>query len=140
MRSRLTTGLWADVIKEIWKLVYNPHFSIPLFRCQWVEDQGVVDNEGFTLIDFNKVGYVDDLFILTKQATQVFYVTDPSDARWSVVLSGKRTIVGVENVTDKEEYDQFEEIPPFCADVQAEIATIIEEQDEANYIRSDHNE
>ena len=111
-----------------------------MFRCQWVEDRGVkVDNDGFTLVDFNKVGYVDDPFILAKQATQVFYVTDPSDARWSVVLSEKRRIVGVENVTDEEEYDQFEEIPPFCTDVQAETATI-EEQDEANYIRSDHNE
>ena len=40
----------------------------------------------------------------------------------------------VENVVDEEEYDQT-----FCTDVQTEVASI-EEQDEANYLRSDHNE
>ena len=139
-RPVLASKSYYGVIEEIWELVYSSQLSIPLFRCQWVEDRGVkVDDDGFTLVDFNKVGYVDDPFILAKQATQVFYVTDPIDARWSVVLSGKRRIVGVENVTDEEEYDQFEEIPPFCTDVQAEIATF-QEQDEANYMRSDHNE
>ena len=139
-RPVIASKSYYGVIEEIWELVYNPHLSIPLFRCQWVEDRGVkVDNDGITLVDFNKVGYVDDPFILAKQATQVFYVTDPSDDRWSVVLSGKRRIVGVENVTDEEEYDQFEEIPPFSTGMQAEIATT-QEQDEANYMRSDHSE
>jgi hypothetical protein len=139
-RPVIASKSYYGVIEEIWELVYNPNLSIPLFRCQWVEDRGVkVDNDGFTLVDFNRVGYVDDPFILAKQATQVFYVTDPSDGRWSIVLSGKRRIVGVENVVDEEEYDQFEEIPPFCTDVQSEVATI-EEHDEANYMRSDHNE
>ncbi|XP_078161083.1 uncharacterized protein LOC144556569 [Carex rostrata] len=138
-RPVMASKSYYGVIEEIWELVYNAHLSIPLFRCQWVEDRGVkVDNDGFTVVDFNKVGYVDDPFILAKQATQVFYVTDPSDARWSIVLPRKRRIVGIENVIDEEEYDQFDEIPPFCADVQAEIATTTEEQDEANYMRSDH--
>ncbi|XP_078165505.1 uncharacterized protein LOC144560201 [Carex rostrata] len=138
-RPVMASKSYYGVIEEIWELVYNAHLSIPLFRCQWVEDRGVkVDNDGFTVVDFNRVGYVDDPFILAKQATQVFYVTDPSDARWSIVLPGKRRIVGIENVIDGEEYDQFDEIPPFCADVQAEIATTTEEQDEANYMRSDH--
>ncbi|XP_078165513.1 uncharacterized protein LOC144560210 [Carex rostrata] len=138
-RPVMASKSYYGVIEEIWELVYNAHLSIPLFRCQWVEDRGVkVDNDGFTVVDFNRVGYVDDPFILAKQATQVFYVTDPSDARWSIVLPGKRRIVGIENVINEEEYDQFDEIPPFCADVQAEIATTTEEQDEANYMRSDH--
>ncbi|XP_078154143.1 uncharacterized protein LOC144549298 [Carex rostrata] len=140
-RPVMASKSYYGVIEEIWELIYNAHLSIPLFRCQWVEDRGVkVDNDGFTLVDFNKVGYVDDPFILAKQATQIFYVTDPSDARWSIVLPGKRRIVGIENVIDEEEYDQFDEIPPFCADVQAEIATTTEEQDEENYMRSDHSE
>ncbi|XP_078161105.1 uncharacterized protein LOC144557158 [Carex rostrata] len=140
-RPVMASKSYYGVIEEIWELVYNAHLSIPLFRCQWVEDRGVkVDNDGFTVVDFNKVGYVDDPFILAKQATQVFYVTDPSDARWSIILPGKRRIVGIENVIDEEEYDQFDEIPPFCADVQAEIATTTEEQDEANYMRCDHSE
>ncbi|XP_078149690.1 uncharacterized protein LOC144545009 [Carex rostrata] len=115
-RPVMASKSYYGVIEEIWELVYNAHLSIPLFRCQWVEDRGVkVDNDGFTLVDFNKVG-------------------------WSIVLPEKRRIVGIENVTDEEEYDQFDEIPLFCADVQAEIATTTEEQDEANHMRSDHCE
>jgi len=140
-RPLIASKSYYGVIEEIWELIYNPHLTIPLFRCTWVQDRGVkVDNDGFTLVDLNRVGYVDDPFILASQATQVFYITDPSDDRWSVVLSGKRRIVGVENVTDEEEYDQFEEIPPFSTDVQAEIGRIIQEEDEANYMRSDHSE
>jgi hypothetical protein len=137
-RAVIASKSYYGVIEEIWELIYSPRLNIPLFRCQWVEDRGVkVDNNGFTLVDFNKVGYVDDPFILAKQATQVFYVTDPSDARWSIVLSGKRRILGVENVVDEEEYDQFDEIPPLCTDVPIEVPI---SEEEANYIRSDHNE
>ncbi|KAJ3697838.1 hypothetical protein LUZ61_001543 [Rhynchospora tenuis] len=44
---------------------------------------------------------------------QVFYVADSADISRHVVLKGKRRIVGVENVVDEEEYDQFDEIAPF---------------------------
>ena len=140
-RPIIASKSYYGVIEEIWELVYPANFSIPLFRCKWVDDRAVkVDNNGFTLVDMNKVGYVDDPFILAKQATQVIYVTDPSDDRLHVVLFGKRRIVGVENVVDEEEYDQFEENPPFCADVNTAVPTVNEENDEATYMRSDHKE
>jgi len=47
------------------------------------------DKMGFTLVDLSKVGYKDDPFIMAAQARQVFYVKDPSDCRWSVVLQGR---------------------------------------------------
>lgn len=43
---------------------------------------------GFTLVDFNRLGHESDPFILPTQATQVFfYVSDPINPSWSVVLN-----------------------------------------------------
>ncbi|XP_031106223.1 uncharacterized protein LOC116010864 [Ipomoea triloba] len=67
----------------------------------------------FTLVDLGRLGYRDEPFILASQAKQVFYVSDPIDSKWSIVLQGKRSIVGVGDVEDEEEYDHFDEIPPF---------------------------
>ncbi|KAA0038916.1 uncharacterized protein E6C27_scaffold1170G00860 [Cucumis melo var. makuwa] len=45
-----------------------------------------IDEFGYILVDLNRVGHKSDSFILASQAKQVFYVEDPSDVRWSVVL------------------------------------------------------
>ncbi|KAA0062166.1 putative serine/threonine-protein kinase nek2 [Cucumis melo var. makuwa] len=76
------------VIQEIWKLNYNT-FNVPVFKCDWVQNSGGVriDELGYTLVDLNRVGHKSDSFILASQAKQVFYVEDPSDVRWSVVLT-----------------------------------------------------
>ncbi|TYK04872.1 transposase [Cucumis melo var. makuwa] len=46
-----------------------------------------IDELGYTLVDLNRVGHKSDSFILASQAKQVFYVEDPSDVRWSIVLT-----------------------------------------------------
>ncbi|KAA0067714.1 hypothetical protein E6C27_scaffold352G00200 [Cucumis melo var. makuwa] len=76
------------VIQEIWELIYNM-FNVPVFKCDWVKNSGGVriDELGYTLVDLNRVGHKSDSFILASQAKQVFYVEDPSDVRWSVVLT-----------------------------------------------------
>ena len=53
------------VINEIWDLDYNI-FRIPIFKCNWVENKnGIkVDELGFTLVDFSKIGHKSDPFIL----------------------------------------------------------------------------
>ena len=38
------------------------------------------------MVDLDKVGYKEEPFIMATQALQVFYVKDPSDNRWSIVL------------------------------------------------------
>jgi len=43
-----------------------------------------------TLVDFRKVAYEDEPFIMPYQATQVFYVDDPVSENWHVVLHGKK--------------------------------------------------
>ncbi|KAL4038655.1 hypothetical protein IC575_002278 [Cucumis melo] len=76
------------VIQEIWELNCNT-FNVPMFKCDWVQNSGGVRiNElGYILVDLNRVGHKLDSFILASQAKQVLYVEDPSDVRWSVVLT-----------------------------------------------------
>lgn len=75
-------------IEEIWELDYE-YFRIPVFKCLWVENNsGIkVDDLGFTLVNFNRIGFKSDSFILASQAKQVFYIEDPQDLAWSVVLA-----------------------------------------------------
>nr|GEV39086.1 hypothetical protein [Tanacetum cinerariifolium] len=127
-----------DVIQEIWELDYNT-FTIPLFKCKWVTNNArgvMVDEKGFTLVDLSTNGYTSDPFILTKLATQVFYVKDLSKARWHIILHGKKHILGVENVVDEDEYDQFDELPPFTNGVPP----LDDDTVKTTYLRSDHNE
>ena len=60
---------------EVWELDYI-EFRVPMFKCKWVNGNTSVrqDEFGFTLVDLNKVGYMDEPFIMAQQARQVFYV------------------------------------------------------------------
>ncbi|KAA0049840.1 hypothetical protein E6C27_scaffold1591G00370 [Cucumis melo var. makuwa] len=46
-----------------------------------------IDELGYTLVDLNRVGHKSESFILASQEKQVFYIEDPSDVRWLVVLT-----------------------------------------------------
>lgn len=82
-------------IEDIWELDYD-QFRVHLFKCHWVNGNTGVhqDKMGFTLVDLKKVGYKDDPSIMAAQARQVFYLEDPYDSRWLVVLQG-RTFLSV---------------------------------------------
>jgi len=122
-------------IEEIWELDYGPTFKVPLFRCKWVKMTAggvqVDKTYGMTTVDLNNLAYLDEPFVLANDVAQVFYVKDMStkprkrkneqkntsddEPKRHIVLSGKRTIVGVEDKTDmSEDYDKFHEIPPFA--------------------------
>jgi hypothetical protein len=107
-------SMYYDQIQEIWKLDFHG-FKIPLFCCNWVDaNKGVVkDKYGFITIDLNRQGYKSEPFVLAKHVTQVFYVPDIRNKRLKVVIPEKRQVIGVENDVDEEEFDQFNEIPPF---------------------------
>ena len=78
----------------------------------------------------------DEPFILASQAKQVFYITDGVDPKWSIVVPGKRSILGIGDVDDEEEYDAFEDSLPFtCPNSVADFTA-----DETNYMRDDHTE
>jgi len=79
-------------IKEIWEVHYTK-FSIPVFKCKWVDNKSRVkiDESGFTLVNFRKIGYRDETFIMVQQASQVFYVKNPTSKHCYVVLHRKKT-------------------------------------------------
>jgi hypothetical protein len=137
IRLRIAKDSYYGVIQEIWELSYTS-FTVPLFKCKWVNNRtGVqVDKYGFTLVDLTTNGYASEPFVLAKQVTQVFFVNDPSKPRYHIVLQGKRRILGVDNVVNEEEYDQFDDLPPFSLGVNPVNDEIIG----TTYLRSDHNE
>ena len=108
---------YFGVIEEIWELEYGP-LMIPLFRCQWVNRAGggiTIDRYEMTIVDFKKIGYKDEPFVLAKDVAQVFYVKDMSgkprknsvksddEPKRHIVLPGKRKIIVVEDISDKSE-------------------------------------
>ena len=113
--------------------------KIALFRCQWVRlEEITTDREGFTTIDLTKTAYRDDSFVLAKDVMQIFYIGDnKTKAKLKVVLKGKRKIVGVDGVTDKEDYMGYQEMPAFGTNVPQPI---LKEGDELAYVRCDHDE
>ena len=110
-------------IEEIWELDYGQNLQIPVFKCKWVKHpNGVeVDDYGITLVDLKNVGYKDDPWILAKTAEQVFYVLDPMDEKKHIVIPGKQRLVGVENVEDQDEYNQYDEVPFFVDPKRLEV-------------------
>jgi hypothetical protein len=97
------------------------------------------DKYGMTNVNFRFLGYREQPFVLAKDVTQVFYVKDPDPANREehhIILQGKRKIVGVKDVVDEEEYNQFDALPPFGEDI---IIPTIDDTKEPTYIRCDHD-
>jgi hypothetical protein len=131
-------NMYYGQIQEIRELDFQG-FKIPLFCCNWVYAiRGVVqDKYGFISVDLNHQGYKLEPFVLEKDVARVFYVPDTTNIRLKVGIPGKWQIVGVENVVDVEEFDQFDKIPPFITSM---IKLRIPSNNEALYLRNDHHE
>ena len=55
-----------------------------------------------------------------------------------IVLPGKRKIIGVEDISDKsEDFDQFDDRPPFSVNVDP---SILLSKEDAPYLRRDHDQ
>jgi hypothetical protein len=91
---------------------------------------------GMTMVDLNNLGYLDEPFALAKDVALVFYVKDMTskprkrtkantscdEPKRHIVLSEKRTIMGVEDKTDmSQDYNQFGEILPFRVNTDTSI-------------------
>ena len=71
---------------------------------------------GFILIDFNKEDHKDNTFIMASQAKQAFYITDPADRKWSIVLLMKpKNIPNCEARNDTG--DNIDKIPSFYLEI-----------------------
>ena len=93
------------------------------------------DDFGFTLVDLKKLAYQNESFIMAKQAKQVFYVQDPCDERWSMVLHGKT--IGLNLEDDDSTLDTC--LTPFSTQMPSNINGE-EEVDNILTNRNDHDE
>jgi hypothetical protein len=106
---------YYGIIKEIVELNYQRKGNVVLFKCDWVDnrvhDKWVKTNKfGVTSVNvkhlFNTGEKIsDEPFILASQAVQVFYVPDPINTEWVVVLQSKsRDFYDMDNL-DSENLD-----------------------------------
>ena len=125
---------YFGVIEDIWEIDYVT-FRVPIFKCKWVDGNiGVrTDDLGFTLVDLNKTRYTDEPFIMAYHAKQIFYVRDPCNDRWSVVLEG-RSMHGTHEDGSLDMHDT----PTFSNRTFNEV--VDNEMDDIHAIRSDHDE
>ncbi|KAK1378999.1 hypothetical protein POM88_025743 [Heracleum sosnowskyi] len=50
-------------------------------------DRGIkYDDLGFRLVNFSRQGHKKNKYVSVHQVKQIFYVEDPSDANWCIVL------------------------------------------------------
>jgi hypothetical protein len=72
-----------------------------------------VDEYGFTIVDLGNVGHKDEPWVIDSTVAEVFYILNPKDEMKHVVVPSKQRVVGVDNVEDEEEYNQFDEVTFF---------------------------
>ena len=72
-----------------------------------------------------------------KSGNKSSFVGAGDEPKHHIVLAGKRKIVGVDNVTDEEEYNKVEDMTPFTVEVDTSILLA---EEEAPYARHDDNE
>ena len=57
------------------------------------------------------MAYHADPFILASDATHIFFVEDPLHKNVHLAMHGKRRVLGVDDVADQDEYNEFDELP-----------------------------
>ena len=133
------TQSYYGIIEDIWELDYSD-FQVTVFNCKWadISRRGLKrDNCGFNLLKMDKWRENEEPFILASQAKQVFYIGDKVEKGWSVIVQGKRYILGISDVVDEDEYDRFDDSSPFSI---PENESLEGTDVETNYMRSDHQE
>ncbi|KAL6579112.1 hypothetical protein OROMI_009328 [Orobanche minor] len=131
------TMRYYGVIEEICELHYS-RFSLPVFKCQWVDSNNGVEESslGLILVNLNKTGHMEDPFILANQAKQVFYMTDPSDKRRLVVIT-PRPRHAIDVIDDFSDDTVLVKASYFTRTVQVLNDN---DDDSSMYVRDDHNE
>jgi len=89
----------------------------------------------FTLVDLEKVGYKDEPLTMAAQARQVFYVQDPSDPTWSLVLQGKTSGIPYDMCASTLDVNHIPTFSPQMSSINAE-----NEEDDVHTNRNDHDE
>lgn len=82
---------YYGVLKDIIEMEYFMGRKIVMFECEWVSSGTAqkIDEHGFTLVNFSRLRQHNEPFVLASQAQQVFYVEDPVEKGWHVVVKTK---------------------------------------------------
>ena len=89
---------------DIVEVYYSHDRRFVLFKCEWIDNNNglITDDEfDFTLVNFKHLLYKtehasNEPFILASQAQQVFYVQDPIEEDWNIVIKMKhRDLYGI---------------------------------------------
>lgn len=96
--SKDTNPVIGDVnfygeVTDIIEIRYSSSMKFVLSRCNWIDNRtGMMKDEfKFTLVNFKHTLYkdnrvIDEPFILATQAQQVWYIQDPLETDWNVVM------------------------------------------------------
>ena len=100
-------------IEDIWELDYYGE-KVPMFRVRWAKN---VEKEGrFTtmVIPEAKSKFVganvtakNEPWVVASQVYQCFIITDPARPSHVVMRRGKRKIIGMDGVTNEQDFDQY---------------------------------
>ncbi|KAL7239635.1 hypothetical protein ACSBR2_005517 [Camellia fascicularis] len=106
---RVGSVYYYGQLTNIVEIQYSNEKKHVLFKCDWIDNnQGKIqDVFNFTLVNFNHLLYRDDQitnepFISASQAEQVWYVVDPLEPDWQVVVKISQTGLFDMNSTDPE--------------------------------------
>ncbi|KAG8382392.1 hypothetical protein BUALT_Bualt05G0072600 [Buddleja alternifolia] len=82
---------YYGMLKDIIELDYFEGGKIVLFECDWVSPGRAQkqDETGFTLANFSRSRQHNEPFVLASQAQQIFYIEDPIEKGWHVVMRAK---------------------------------------------------
>ncbi|KAL0367306.1 UNVERIFIED_CONTAM: hypothetical protein Sradi_3620700 [Sesamum radiatum] len=97
LNPRCGTVSYYGVLKDILEIQYTKDTQFLMFECDWVDNEkGLKQDEfKFTLVNFNHLMYnknlpTDEPFVLASQVQQVWYIPDPSEVDWNVVVTMTR--------------------------------------------------
>jgi len=109
---------------RVLKVQYYDETRYVLFKCDWAyirKDRGYKEEEyGFQLVNFKKLIHtgeriIDDLFILSSQVSQVYYVEDERHPDWVIAMKTKTRHMYCVRLREGHDDDpgNYKEIGPF---------------------------
>ncbi|XP_073285447.1 uncharacterized protein [Primulina huaijiensis] len=80
---------YYGILQNVIELDYEAGRRVVLFECDWVSKgkRLKLDDDGFMLANFTNVKRHNEPYILASQTMQVFYVEDPVDCNWHVIIT-----------------------------------------------------
>ncbi|XP_042383728.1 uncharacterized protein LOC121975883 [Zingiber officinale] len=100
---------YYGILQNVIELDYGGGRKVALFECEWVSKgkRLKLDEDGFMLANFKDVRRHNEPYILASQAMQVFYVEDPNDCDWHVIITtDARAKYNMQPMTDVDTYLQ----------------------------------